>query len=177
MSKTTNKILGSQDQPSRNAGVIQMYLNGNLLREIELGTRSIVIGRSPGCDVVLSDSSISRRHAKVLLQNGQIVVKDLGSAHGVIVNDVSVQEHRLRSKEYFSIVMYQFRFLSETDYKMEKNSQDDSVNTLARVAANHSESMLNPGAPTLAAEYYGAAGRARALLRATKNRGTSAISG
>ena len=46
-----------------------------------------VIGRSEGCDVVLDDSAVSRRHARVSVDGpgGRPVIGDLGSRNGTVV--------------------------------------------------------------------------------------------
>ena len=50
-------------------------------------SREWVIGRSEGCDVVLDDPSVSRRHARLTLRGpgGRPVVGDLGSRNGTVV--------------------------------------------------------------------------------------------
>ena len=53
---------------------------------LPLGTASVVIGRDPGCDLVLDDSEASRRHAEISLDDsGLVTVHDLGSTNGVAV--------------------------------------------------------------------------------------------
>jgi hypothetical protein len=47
----------------------------------------IVIGRAPGCDFILSDLSVSRRHAELYRnESGTWMVSDLGSMNGTRVN-------------------------------------------------------------------------------------------
>lgn len=47
-----------------------------------------VIGRSSQCDVRLAgDSQLSRRHAQLMLENGRIVLTDLGSNNGTFVDE------------------------------------------------------------------------------------------
>jgi len=55
-------------------------------RIINLGTFSQVIGRHSGCDIVLNDSSISRRHALLEWKQGRFTITDLGSTNGTWVN-------------------------------------------------------------------------------------------
>ena len=45
-----------------------------------------VVGRSRECDVVLADSNVSRRHARIAFAQGGWTVEDLGSTNGVHVN-------------------------------------------------------------------------------------------
>lgn len=44
-----------------------------------------VIGRAPSCDLPLDDPKVSRRHAVVLLREGVVHVRDLGSRNGTVV--------------------------------------------------------------------------------------------
>lgn len=63
---------------------------------LELGARTWVVGRHPGCDVVLADPRISRRHAEVRPVVGGYELVDLGSSNGTRVGDEEVARHRLR---------------------------------------------------------------------------------
>lgn len=45
-----------------------------------------VIGRSRECDIVLGDSNVSRRHARIALEADGWTIEDLGSTNGVQVN-------------------------------------------------------------------------------------------
>lgn len=44
------------------------------------------LGRSPSCEIPLEDSKVSRRHAKIVVSEGQARVTDLGSRNGTVVN-------------------------------------------------------------------------------------------
>jgi len=62
-------------------------------RRMVLGTTGAVIGRSRDCDIVLSDSNVSRRHAEIRpgSPRGWAVI-DLGATNGVLLNGRRVQE-------------------------------------------------------------------------------------
>jgi hypothetical protein len=55
-------------------------------REVPLGTQETIIGRGEGCDVIVNEALVSRRHARVALDRGQPYIEDLGSANGTFVN-------------------------------------------------------------------------------------------
>ena len=47
----------------------------------------LILGREPAtADLVIADPGVSRRHARVLAQNGDVIVEDLGSSNGTYVN-------------------------------------------------------------------------------------------
>jgi hypothetical protein len=49
-------------------------------------TPPFTIGRDPDCDVILPDSSVSRRHVKVSLSDSGLFVEDVGSSNGTWVD-------------------------------------------------------------------------------------------
>jgi hypothetical protein len=59
-------------------------------------TDELTVGRHPACDVVLSDPSVSRRHARLRFRDGTWMLQDLDSRNGTWVNDVRVGRCRLR---------------------------------------------------------------------------------
>jgi len=60
------------------------------------GKSDLVLGRSRGCDVVLSSEAVSRRHAQLFFRDGNWVIRDLGSTNGTTVNGLRVGRCRLR---------------------------------------------------------------------------------
>jgi chromosome segregation ATPase len=55
----------------------------------------VVIGRHPECDLVSSDTSVSRRHCIISWEDGHFRVADLGAANGTQVNDQRVTRRHL----------------------------------------------------------------------------------
>jgi DNA-binding NtrC family response regulator len=51
-------------------------------RSLLLGRGSYVVGKSTGCDFVLSDPAVSRRHLELALGEGRLLCRDLGSTNG-----------------------------------------------------------------------------------------------
>ncbi|HEY3594416.1 MAG TPA: SpoIIE family protein phosphatase, partial [Polyangiaceae bacterium] len=52
------------------------------------------MGRAPDNNLVLRDSRISRNHAQIASDNGQFILEDLGSRHGVWVNGERLEKAR-----------------------------------------------------------------------------------
>lgn len=55
----------------------------------------IVIGRSSELDMVLVEDMVSRRHAKISVDNGDIFLEDLGSTNGSFVNGEKITRTKL----------------------------------------------------------------------------------
>lgn len=60
----------------------------------ELKPGTLVIGRGTGCQLVLDDALVSRKHAEIEVGPGSAVVVDLGSVNGVFVNGIRVNGRR-----------------------------------------------------------------------------------
>ncbi len=65
--------------------------------------KEVVIGRESDCRVILLDDLVSRHHARVLVHQGRVVVKDLGSTNGTTVAGVHVKEQVLRTGQSFTV--------------------------------------------------------------------------
>lgn len=46
----------------------------------------VIIGRSPDCHITIEDPLVSRQHAKIVIDDAQARIEDLGSRNGVVVN-------------------------------------------------------------------------------------------
>lgn len=76
-----------------------------------LATSSIVIGRSPECDISFDDANISRRHAEIRVVLGSHVIADLGSTNGTKVNGVPITiERTLRDGDIIALGSNTIRF-------------------------------------------------------------------
>ena len=54
--------------------------------ELPVGAKVTLLGRSPGCDCVLSDDTVSRQHAALRHHGGAWFLRDLRSTNGTRVN-------------------------------------------------------------------------------------------
>jgi serine phosphatase RsbU (regulator of sigma subunit) len=75
------------------AAIVVVDPNGRKTR-VPLHPFPFRIGRSPDNHLVLRDSRISRNHAQIRNEDGQCVLQDLDSRHGVWVNGERVQKSR-----------------------------------------------------------------------------------
>lgn len=55
----------------------------------------LLVGRHHACDIVLTDPTVSRRHARLRFRDGRWIVLDLGSTNGTRVNGHAVGRCRL----------------------------------------------------------------------------------
>ncbi len=52
----------------------------------------IVVGRSPGADIVIGAEYVSSRHARFVLMGQNLFIEDLGSLNGTAVNGLYISE-------------------------------------------------------------------------------------
>jgi DNA-binding NtrC family response regulator len=67
------------------------------------GEGLVVIGRGPEADLELSDPSVSRKHARVLVSGDEVRIVDLDSHNGTLVNGEPVNTRVLASGDVVSI--------------------------------------------------------------------------
>lgn len=77
-------------------------------------SKTNLIGRSDECDVLLSDTSVSRQHVQLKpMNNGAWVVRDESSRNGTFVNEVKIDsgiDHPLEHKDILRVGIYDIRY-------------------------------------------------------------------
>jgi len=118
------------EEPPTKHGEIPRFWLEYRGHQFELRPGEVVIGRSAGCQIVLDAALVSRRPARILVQERDVAVEDLGSANGVEVNGqrvvgrqvlaigdrvlVGTQELVLRAGTRVRRALEQRRFAAET---------------------------------------------------------------
>lgn len=70
---------------------------------VPLDRSSISLGRSPGQDIMLADSCVSRQHAVILREGAEFAVIDQKSSYGTFVNGVRVERAPLRDADVIQL--------------------------------------------------------------------------
>jgi hypothetical protein len=68
----------------------------------------LLVGRHDGCDIVLRDPTVSRRHALLRFRDGGWVVRDLESTNGTTVNGSPVVRCRLLPGDHLAFAEESF---------------------------------------------------------------------
>jgi predicted component of type VI protein secretion system len=56
-----------------------------------LAAGEILLGRDPDCDLVLTDPRVSRKHARIWVESGLLLIEDAESTAGTLVNDAPIE--------------------------------------------------------------------------------------
>ncbi len=97
----------------RDACLVHIYPTGPAMgTRYALGDQPLVLGRDVGCDIVISDVSVSRRHASIQRLPDGYHILDLQSRNGTFVNDRPATLDPLRDGDYLRIGNCIYRFLA-----------------------------------------------------------------
>ena len=72
--------------------------------------RALVIGRSPGCDLVLDDPTVSRHHAELVREEDGWVLRDMGSTNGTRINGWRVRRAVVARGDEIAVGATRLRF-------------------------------------------------------------------
>jgi len=85
-----------------------------------LDREEILIGRGTGCHIQLKDPKVSRKHAKIKIQTGQLTIEDLDSTQGVLINGERVDECQLKDGDRVQL----------GDTQLQVEFEQDSIQTV-----------------------------------------------
>src|ERR1022692_4438256 len=81
--------------------------------EIKLKAGANSLGRNPANDFKLDDPSVSGAHCHIVVQDGNAVIKDLGSTNGTYVNRSAVKEAALQPGQTIHLGSLEMMFHSD----------------------------------------------------------------
>lgn len=114
----------------------------------------IRIGRSPDSDVVLASQNISRQHALISIQNGNLFIKDLGSSNGTSVNDKALEPQKSKHINHDDVIAFAdlvFKVIDntqETTTTQELTVSTDKTNEVIKNEEVKSEAIKDEAEPT-----------------------------
>jgi len=72
--------------------ILTLAEKGGESKDLTFDKTEIRVGRVRDNDIVLPKGNVSKHHCRLLLQNGQLTVEDLGSTNGTYVNGRKIGE-------------------------------------------------------------------------------------
>jgi anti-sigma regulatory factor (Ser/Thr protein kinase) len=91
---------------------LKIEITRNLTEVVEL-SGPIQMGRGKDNDIILLDGVVSRHHARVYFDGPDIIIEDLNSANGILVNDTRVFLRALQDKDVIKIGKTKIYFSTE----------------------------------------------------------------
>ena len=119
-----------------------VFLNGARAGAVIALEGELIAGRSPDCLVEVPDPNASRHHLQLWMDGDKAMVKDLGSANGVFINEQKIGEAELQSGDILrlgetrlrvqshrqSIGSHSDSSLSGTSFRMRESELSEDVN-------------------------------------------------
>lgn len=94
----------------KSIALLRRVQNGEELEQWEVTSLPLRIGRSSSNDIVIKDASISRHHARILLQNRRLLILDENSSNGTFVNQKRTRLKKLHDADELQLGDVQLRF-------------------------------------------------------------------
>jgi len=126
-----------QAMPAVTFQVLEGIDKGRVFREL---TTPVTIGREEGNVLRLNDERVSRFHAKVQFDNGEVIITDLDSTNGTRVNGNVVQIRRLRPGDRIHVGRSILLFGSEAEIRARSETMSGTS-----AAAPGGATRCNPG--------------------------------
>jgi two-component system cell cycle response regulator len=90
----------------------------------------VVIGRAVDTDIRLRDGGVSRRHARIVLNQGALCIEDLDSANGTLLNGDRIKRAVLRDGDHIqmgSTTILKFTFSDELEENFRQRMYDAAL--------------------------------------------------
>lgn len=95
---------------------------------IEVTGALLTIGRGSECDVVIPDTSISRRHAQIIRQESGLYVQDLESRNGTAINGQRLSApRRLEDGDTLTVGAIPLRYVVEHQAAQAENQETEPI--------------------------------------------------
>jgi two-component system cell cycle response regulator len=119
-----------QGQAAEQAAYLVVLAGSNLGEMYKLEKDRTVIGRSEKADIRLIDDGISRDHAQLVKDGGQIVLEDLGSTNGTFCNGDRVRRQALAEGDKIllgSTTILKFSYQDRLDEAFQRQMSESAL--------------------------------------------------
>lgn len=99
---------------------------------------TLVMGRSPDCDLVLPALTVTLQHARLTIRNGQPVISEIGSTSGTFVNGKRVHTHTLADGDVVRVGPYKILFHGDImEYQDDRKAVRLDARNVTRFIGKH----------------------------------------
>jgi len=117
---------------------LEIVLEGRTIRRVRIGPSGLMVGRAFKNDVVLSNSRVSKEHARLSVRDSSVVVTDLGSTCGTLMDGKPIQQAELSAGDEFTIGPFTLKITQARETTPQPTPPDSTV-----VFRNLVKSLLN----------------------------------
>lgn len=106
---------------------IEVSLDGEVLKAVNVKQLPFTIGRSDSNDLVLGNKTVSKKHAVLRAQNESLIISDCNSTNGVKINGLKVESHLVSNGEITQVGRYKLRFYVRNKQESPVDKESDST--------------------------------------------------
>lgn len=100
-------------------------------KRLTLPEGEAVIGRDESCQIRLATNEVSRQHCRLVCEGDHVVVHDLGSRNGTLINDIAIQSQaELQAGDILRVGPASFQLAGKKSAAIapaKKSASDDSI--------------------------------------------------
>jgi signal transduction histidine kinase/pSer/pThr/pTyr-binding forkhead associated (FHA) protein len=82
----------------------------------QLEAEEVIIGRDTTCELCFEDRTLSRQHARIIINGENITIEDLGSVNGLLVNGVRLKSSDLKVDDRLTLGNVELLLRPATDH-------------------------------------------------------------
>jgi len=127
---TSAVVLPPEMQRDAKVAYLVVLAGSNVGEMHKIETAETVIGRAEGTAIRLLDNGVSRRHARIIELNGQVLIEDMQSANGTLVNGEMIQTRVLNDGDKIrlgSTTMLKFTYQDKLDESFQQQMYDAAL--------------------------------------------------
>jgi len=121
-----------------------------VISEFELNQEETTIGRKPENTIHIDNLAVSSKHARVLKIGKKVILEDLGSTNGTLVNGQETSKHILNNGDVITVGKHTLTFVAFEDESPvaapAEEEEDDMDKTMIISSAAREEMMTQGGA-------------------------------
>lgn len=139
----SGRIKAAVDIPP--ALVVLVGPQGYVGRQWSLTEKEIVIGRAVESNIYIDDRSVTRSHAKLTVNNGEVSIVDLKSSNKTIINGMTLEPlspHLLKNNDQIKIGNVIVKFLEKGNIEAVTNLELNEKATKDALTGAHSKGAL-----------------------------------
>lgn len=92
---------------------LSLQFGGSVLKEHALQMQPVTIGRSPQASIPIDNPAVSHNHVRVVYEDDEYYVEDLGSTNGTFLNGNRITRALLRPGDTIAVGKHSIRFLAD----------------------------------------------------------------
>ncbi len=100
---------------------------GEIIQEFEIDRTHIGIGRAEDNDICINSKAISSHHAKIITEQSDSFIQDLGSTNGTYANAKKVRSHALEHGDIITLGTHNLQYINDSSESGHSDANPDTA--------------------------------------------------